>query len=82
MISDLSVCSVYILLLLLFLVGFTRPLPASFAIQSTAAIYSPPNLLTSSPTGECFYKVKMFRSRQEPIRPAPEYHESSERTKV
>ncbi|XP_074638593.1 uncharacterized protein LOC141897056 isoform X2 [Acropora palmata] len=31
-------------------VGFTPPLPASFAIQSTAAIYSPPNLLTSSPT--------------------------------
>ncbi|XP_044184601.1 uncharacterized protein LOC114949673 isoform X3 [Acropora millepora] len=31
-------------------IGFTRPLPASFAIQSTAAIYSPPNLLTSSPT--------------------------------
>lgn len=30
--------------------GFTRLLPLSLSVQSTAAIYSPPNLLTSSPT--------------------------------
>ncbi|XP_020626934.1 uncharacterized protein LOC110064251 isoform X6 [Orbicella faveolata] len=31
--------------------GFTPLPPLSLAIQSTATIYSPPNLLTSSPTG-------------------------------
>ena len=64
MLSDVLFCSIYILLLVLLLDGFTQLLPSSLAIQSTAAIYTRPNLFTSSQTGKCFQKGEtVFRSR-------------------